>query len=163
MAAGILPRSVAHCLRWGRGVLGIYRRTESELPGGAKDRIRARQEGAPLPYLNQPIRLIEDIGIWLRLNVYARIGANPIAAAAAPYPFGFEFIIGTDTPSWRGLLADPTIGETTRVWKHYMGFDPGYPATMSTSHLGFLAGGDAVVGPAWCVGNGGRRKPPSDP
>ncbi len=132
-------------------VLCIYRRTESEMPGGAKDRNLARQEGAQFQYLTQPIRFIEESGHLAAIEcLRTELGEPDSSGRRRPIPVaGSEFIIETDTAILAlGYWPHPTIGETTPGMEtHKWGLIRVDPATMSTSHPGVFAGGDAVNGP----------------
>ena len=130
----------------------LYRRTENEMPGGAKDRKMAKEEGAKYMFLTQPVRFLE--GEDGKLNavecVRMELGEPDSSGRRRPIPIeGSNFIVEADTAiKALGYWPDPTIGKTTPDLKtHKWGLIITDQETGETSKPGVYAGGDAVTGP----------------
>jgi len=130
----------------------LYRRTEKEMPGGRKDRLLARQEGARYQFLTQPVRFIpgEDGHLAQIECIRMQLGEPDAKGRRKPVPIeGSNFILEADTAILAlGYWPDPILGETTpgletRNW----GLIVVDHQTGATSRPGVFAGGDAVTGP----------------
>ena len=129
----------------------LYRRSEEEMPGGAKDRNLAKHEGATFHFLAQPIRFLEKDGHLAGIEcLRTELGEPDASGRRKPLPVeGSEFIVETDTAILAlGYWPHPTIGDTTPgLETHNWGLIRVNPETMETTHPGVFAGGDAVNGP----------------
>ena len=130
----------------------LYRRTEKEMPGGAKDRKMAKEEGAKYMFLTQPVRFIA--GENGRLQgvecVKMELGEPDASGRRRPIPIeGSNFIVEADTAiKALGYWPDPTIGKTTPdLETHKWGLIVTDKETGATTKPGVYAGGDAVTGP----------------
>jgi glutamate synthase (NADPH/NADH) small chain len=130
----------------------LYRRTETEMPGGKKDRKLAEEEGAKFRFLTQPIRYIPgaDGKVAAVECLQCELGEPDESGRRRPIPIeGSNFTVEADTVILAlGYWPDPSIGETTpgletRKW----GLIVTDPETGETSRPGVYAGGDAVTGP----------------
>ncbi|GAB4400032.1 MAG: NADPH-dependent glutamate synthase [Anaerolineales bacterium] len=130
----------------------LYRRTESEMPGGRKDRKLAREEGATYQFLTQPVRFIPGDDGRLKAVECLRmmLGEPDSSGRRRPVPVeGSNFIVEADTAVLAlGYWPDPLLGESTpdlqtRKW----GLIVADKQTGATSRPGVFAGGDAVTGP----------------
>lgn len=131
----------------------VYRRTEAEMPGGAKDRNMARDEGATYRFLTQPVRFIagEDGRLAGVECVEMRLGEPGPDGRRRPEPVeGSNFILPADIVVLAiGYWPNETIGKTTpgletHKWGLIKVVDP---ETGRTTREGVFAGGDAVTGP----------------
>lgn len=133
-------------------VICLYRRTETEMPGGKKDRALAAEEGAEFRFLTQPVRFIPgpDGRVEAIECLKCELGEPDVEGRRRPIPIaGTNFIVEADTVVCAlGYGADPEIGRTTRglvIDKN--GLLQTDPQTGATSRPGIFAGGDAVSGP----------------
>ena len=130
----------------------VYRRTENEMPGGAKDRKMAKQEGARYRLLTQPVEFIagEDGRLAAIECVQMELGEPDDSGRRRPVPIeGSNFHIEADTAILAlGYWPDELIGKTTpNLETHKWGLIVTDPATGATSRPGVYAGGDGVTGP----------------
>lgn len=130
----------------------LYRRTEAEMPGNAKDRELARQEGAKYRFLTQPIRFIEGANghVGSVECLQCELGEPDASGRRRPVPIeGSNFIVQADTVILAlGYWPDPLIGKTTPdLNTHKYGLIIADPETGATSRPGVFAGGDGVTGP----------------
>jgi len=130
----------------------IYRRTEHEMPGSAKDRKLARDEGAEYQFLTQPVKFIagEDGKLSAIECVRMELGEPDESGRRRPVPIeGTEFTIEADLATLAiGYWPDNTIGETTPgLETHKWGLIVAESENGATSREGVFAGGDAVTGP----------------
>jgi glutamate synthase (NADPH/NADH) small chain len=130
----------------------LYRRTETEMPGGKKDRELAGEEGAKFRFLTQPVRFIPGSGgrVSAIECLECELGEPDVQGRRRPIPIdGSSFIVEADTVVCAlGYGANPEIGRTTPglvVDKN--GLFQTDPKTGATSLPGVFAGGDAVSGP----------------
>jgi glutamate synthase (NADPH/NADH) small chain len=130
----------------------IYRRTEKEMPGSAKDRGLAREEGATYQFLTQPVRFVPgDDGRLAAVEcIRMELGEPDDSGRRRPVPIeGSNFTLEADTAVLAiGYWPDPAIGKSTpaletRDW----GLIVADPETGATSRPGVFAGGDGVTGP----------------
>jgi glutamate synthase (NADPH/NADH) small chain len=130
----------------------LYRRTETEMPGGRKDRKLAREEGAQYQFLTQPVKFIPgDNGSLAQIEcIRMELGEPDAKGRRRPIPIeGSNFIVEADTAILAlGYWPDPIIGKTTpdletRNW----GLIVTDSETGATSRQGVYAGGDGVTGP----------------
>lgn len=131
----------------------VYRRTEDEMPGSAKERHHAYEEWAKFEYLTAPVRFIPD--------EYGRVGAVECARMTLsddldrtgrrrPEPIpDSEFVIVTDQVVLAlGYWPDPLLGEhVPELETHKWGLIIIDEETGETSLPGVYAGGDNVNGP----------------
>ena len=130
----------------------LYRRTEAEMPGGEKDRLRAIEEGAKYRYLTQPIRFIggADNQVTAVECLQCELGEPDESGRRRPIPIeGSNFTVEADTVVLAlGYWPDPLLGETTpELDTTKWGLILAHPETGETSRPGVFAGGDAVSGP----------------
>ena len=130
----------------------LYRRTENEMPGSAKDRKLAREEGANYEFLTQPVRFLPGKGKKLAgvECIRMELGEPDESGRRRPVPIeGSEFIVEADIACLAlGYWPDETIGKTTPdLETHKWGLITADPETGVTSREGIFAGGDAVTGP----------------
>jgi glutamate synthase (NADPH/NADH) small chain len=132
----------------------LYRRTENEMPGGAKDRHMAQEEGARYRYLTQPVKFIagEDGHLVAVECLEMELGEPDDSGRRRPIPIeGSNFTVAADTAILAlGYWPDPVIGETTpdletRNWGLIKIVDE---ETGVTTRAGVFAGGDCVTGPS---------------
>jgi glutamate synthase (NADPH/NADH) small chain len=132
----------------------LYRRTENEMPGGAKDRHMAQEEGARYRYLTQPVKFIagEDGHLVAVECLEMELGEPDDSGRRRPIPIeGSNFTVAADTAILAlGYWPDPVIGETTpdletRNWGLIKIVDE---ETGATTRAGVFAGGDCVTGPS---------------
>jgi glutamate synthase (NADPH/NADH) small chain len=134
----------------------IYRRTENEMPGSAKDRKLAREEGAEYQFLTQPVKFIpgEDGNLAAIECVRMELGEPDESGRRRPVPVeGTEFTIEADLATLAiGYWPDNTIGETTPdLQTHKWGLIVTESEGGATTREGVYAGGDAVTGPSLVV------------
>ncbi len=129
----------------------VYRRTEGEMPGVAKDREHAREEGARFQWLTTPVRFMGDEAGRVVAMECQRMELGEPDRSGRPRPIpveGSEFIMEVDTVILAlGYWPDPLIGETTPgLETHKWGLFVVDPETGATSRPGVFAGGDDVRG-----------------
>lgn len=131
----------------------LYRRTEAEMPGSAKDRKLARQEGAKYKFLTQPVQFIagEDGKLAAVECIEMELGAPDDSGRRRPVPIeGSNFSVPATTAiKALGYWPDETVskgaeGLETHKWGLIKVTDP---ETGQTSREGVFAGGDGVTGP----------------
>ncbi len=134
----------------------LYRYTEHEIPGRARDRILAIEEGAKFEYLTQPVRLIPgpdgDLA-WIDC-VRIMVGEPDEQGQRHPTPLeGSNFIVDADTAVIAaGYYPDPIITATTPGLKtQKWGMIIADRETGATSRFGVFTGGDVVTGPDMVV------------
>lgn len=133
-------------------VICLYRRTEKEMPGGAKDRKMAKEEGAQFQFLTQPVKFIPgDNGKLAAVEcIRMELGEPDSSGRRRPVPIeGTNFIVEADVAiKALGYWPDETIGKTTPdLETHKWGLIVTDKETGATSRPGVYAGGDAVSGP----------------
>ena len=150
--------TASDCLRTSvrRGIENVtclYRRTEAEMPGSAKDRKLAKQEGAKYKFLHQPVKFIagEDGKLAAVECVEMELGEPDDSGRRRPIAIeGSNFSVpATTAVKALGYWPDEIIGKTT----------PNYEVdkwgltkvtnkeTGQTSRENIFAGGDGVTGP----------------
>ncbi len=149
--------TAADCLRTSlrlgaEEVTCLYRRTETEMPGGRKDRRMARDEGAKYRFLTQPIKFIagEDGRLAGVECLEMKLGEPDKRGRRKPVPMeGSNFIVECDTAVLAlGYWPDPIIGKTTpNLEIHDWGLVSVDKETGVTSRPGVFSGGDCVTGP----------------
>ncbi len=131
----------------------LYRRTEKEMPGGAKDRKMAKEEGAHYRFLTQPVQFIAgpDGRLAAVECIEMKLGEPDAKGRRKPVPVdGSNFSIAVDTAiKALGYWPDPVVGKTTpgletHDWGLITITDK---RTGQTSIPGVFAGGDGVTGP----------------
>ena len=132
----------------------LYRRTENEMPGGAKDRHMAQEEGAKYRFLTQPVKFIAGQNGHLAAVecLEMELGEPDESGRRRPVPVeGSNFSVAADTAILAlGYWPDPVIGETTSgLETHKWGLIKVVDEeTGTTTRAGVFAGGDCVTGPA---------------
>jgi glutamate synthase (NADPH/NADH) small chain len=139
-----------------REVTCIYRRTEAEMPGSAKERQNALDEGAQIMYLAAPVEFLGDEHNHVRAARCQRMELGERDASGRPRPVpipGSEFEIPVDTVVLAlGYRVERLIPETTPgLEANRNGTVVIDPATGATSRPGLFSGGDAVRGPDYVV------------
>ncbi|GAB4531451.1 MAG: NADPH-dependent glutamate synthase [Anaerolineales bacterium] len=134
----------------------VYRRTESEMPGGRKDRKLAREEGATYQFLTQPVRFIagENGRVAAVECIRMTLGEPDASGRRRPVPIeNSNFTIEADTVVLAlGYWPDDIIGKTTPDLKtHKWGLIVADESTGATTRPGVFAGGDDVTGPSLVV------------
>jgi len=143
----------------------LYRRTETEMPGGKKDRKMAKEEGAKYRFLTQPVKFIpgEDGKLAAVECIEMKLGEPDEKGRRRPVPVeGSNFSIACDTAILAlGYWPDPILGKTTpdletHNWGLIKVIDK---ETGLTSREGVYSAGDCVTGPDLVVtAMGGGRK-----
>jgi glutamate synthase (NADPH/NADH) small chain len=134
----------------------VYRRTEEEMPGNARDREYAKEEGTRFEWLVAPVRFVGDERGRVRAMECVRmsLGEPDESGRRRPLPIeGSEFEIPVDTVLLAlGYWPDPALGESTPgLDTHDWGLFTVDEETGRTSREGVWAGGDNVLGPAVVV------------
>ncbi|MBN2045285.1 MAG: NAD(P)-dependent oxidoreductase [Anaerolineales bacterium] len=133
----------------------IYRRTENEMPGSAKDRKLAMEEGASYQFLTQPVKFIANEKGHLSKVECIRMELGEPDASGRRRPVAVEgsnFILEADIAVLAlGYWPDETIGKSdpdieTHKWGLIVADE-----NQATSKEGVFAGGDAVTGPQLVV------------
>jgi glutamate synthase (NADPH) small chain len=147
----------ADCLRTAirlgaKEVICLYRRSESEMPGGYKDRQMAVAEGAIYHFLTQPIRFISDAdGHLAQIECVRTELGEPDASGRRSFSIieDTNFILDADTAILAiGYKPDPIIGETTPgIETRQSGLLKADLHTGATQRKGVFTGGDVVTGP----------------
>jgi glutamate synthase (NADPH/NADH) small chain len=143
----------------------VYRRTEKEMPGGKKDRMMAKEEGAKFRFLTQPVRFIagEDGKLAAIECIEMVLGEPDAKGRRKPVPVeGSNFSIAVDTAiKALGYWPDPILGKTTPGLETH---DWGLVTVMdketgTTSRPDVFSAGDCVTGPDLVVTAmvGGRK------
>jgi glutamate synthase (NADPH/NADH) small chain len=135
-------------------VVCYYRRTEAEMPGNAKERHHAEEEGAVIHYLTAPVEMLDldgDGNVDAMRMIQMELGEPDASGRRRPVPVeGSEYQVEVDDVILAvGFWPDPLMGETTpgletRKW----GLVVVDEETGRTSRPGIFAGGDNVTGPA---------------
>ena len=130
----------------------LYRYTEHEIPGRARDRILAIEEGAKFEYLCQPVRFIPGADGDLTWIDCVRIAVGEPDEEGQRHPAlveGSNFILDADTAIVAmGYYPDPIITATTPGLKtQKWGMIIADHETGATSRFGVFTGGDVVTGP----------------
>jgi glutamate synthase (NADPH) small chain len=149
--------TAADCLRTSlrlgaEEVTCLYRRTETEMPGGKKDRKMAKEEGAKYRFLTQPIKFLAGsdgrlVGVEC---LEMKLGEPDKKGRRKPVPVeGSNFIVECDTAVLAlGYWPDPILGKTTpNLEVHDWGLITADKKMGSTSRPGVFSGGDCVTGP----------------
>lgn len=134
----------------------LYRYTDHEIPGRARDRQLAIEEGANYAYLSQPIRLIPGPDGDLAWVDCVRIVVGEPDENGMRHPAeieGSNFILDADTAIIAmGYYPDPIITATTPGLKtQKWGMIIADRETGATSRFGVFTGGDVVTGPDMVV------------
>jgi glutamate synthase (NADPH/NADH) small chain len=134
----------------------LYRYTENEIPGRARDRILAIEEGAKFEYQTQPVRLIPGPEGELAWIDCVKIAVGELDDTGQRYPApveGSNFILDADTAIIAvGYYPDPIITATTPGLKtQKWGMIIADRETGATSRFGVFTGGDVVTGPDMVV------------
>jgi glutamate synthase (NADPH) small chain len=134
----------------------IYRYTENEIPGRARDRILAIEEGVKFEYLTQPVRLIPGPDGDLAWIDCVKIAVGEADADGQRHPEmidGSNFIVDADTAVVAmGYYPDPIVTATTPGLKtQKWGMIVADRETGATSRFGVFTGGDVVTGPDMVV------------
>ena len=130
----------------------VYRRTEAEMPGNAKERAICLEEGVRIDYLQAPVEYIGDEQGRLRAMkiVPMTLGEPDRSGRRRPVPMeGAEFVREVDTVVLAvGYWPDPLLGERTPdLATHKWGLILADETVGATSREGVFAAGDNVHGP----------------
>jgi glutamate synthase (NADPH/NADH) small chain len=134
----------------------LYRYTENEIPGRARDRMLAVEEGVNFIYLIEPIRLIPGPDgelAWIDC-VKIDLGEPDQEGQLYPQPIvGSNIILDADTAIVAmGYYPDPIVTATTPGLKtQKWGLIVADRETGATSRFGVFTGGDVVTGPDMVV------------
>ena len=134
----------------------LYRYTEHEIPGRARDRRLAIEEGAQFQYQVQPVRLIAGPDgelAWIDC-IRIELGVPDEDGQRHPAPVeGSNIILDADTAVVAvGYYPDPIITATTPGLKtQKWGMIIADRETGATSRFGVFTGGDVVTGPETVV------------
>jgi glutamate synthase (NADPH/NADH) small chain len=148
---------VRSALRLGaREVTCVYRRTEAEMPGSARERQNAAEEGVQFIYLAAPIEFLGDEHNHVRAMRCQRMQLGEPDASGRPRPVpipGSEFEMPVDTVVLAlGYRVERLILEATPgLEANKNGTLIIDAATGATSRPGVFSGGDAVRGPDYVV------------
>lgn len=147
----------ADCLRTAvrlgaKEVVCIYRRSESEMPGGYKDRQMAVEEGATYHFLTQPTRFISDAdGHIAQIECVRTELGDPDESGRRSFSIveDSNFIMDADTVILAiGYKPDPIISKTTPgIETRQSGLLKADQNTGATQRKGGFTGGDVVTGP----------------
>ena len=130
----------------------LYRRTEAEMPGSAKDRKLAKEEGANYQFLTQPVKFIanEEGNLAAVECIQMELGEPDASGRRRPVAVeGSNFVVEADIAVLAlGYWPDETIGKSAPdIETHKWGLIVADRETLATSKAGVFAGGDAVTGP----------------
>jgi glutamate synthase (NADPH) small chain len=130
----------------------VYRRTEAEMPGNAKERGICLEEGVTIDYLQAPVEYIGDEAgrVQAMKIVPMELGEPDRSGRRRPVPIeGAEFVREVDTVVLAvGYWPDPFLGERTPdLATHKWGLILADEAVGATSRPGVFAAGDNVHGP----------------
>lgn len=130
----------------------VYRRTEAEMPGNPVERKIALEEWVNIEYLQAPVEFIGDEQGRLKEMkvVKMTLGEPDRSGRRRPVPMeGSEFIMEVDTAVMAvGYWPDPFLGEKTPDLKtHKWGLLLADETIGATSREGVFAAGDNVHGP----------------
>jgi glutamate synthase (NADPH/NADH) small chain len=130
-----------------------YRRTEKEMPGNARDRAFAREEGTSFRWLVSPVRILGDREGRVRGVEFVKVTLGDPDAIGRPRPVslpGSEFQLPADTVVLAlGYGPDPSLPEETKGLAAVSGgLLLADPETGRTSREMVWAGGDNVLGPS---------------
>ena len=150
--------TASDCLRTSvrRGIENVtclYRRTEAEMPGSAKDRKLAKQEGAKYSFLTQPVKFIagEDGKLTAVECLEMKLGEPDSSGRRRPVAVeGSNFSIpATTAVKALGYWPDEIIGKTTPDYEvDKWGLTKVENSESGqTSRENIFAGGDGVTGP----------------
>jgi glutamate synthase (NADPH/NADH) small chain len=122
------------------------------MPGNARDRALAREEGVAFEWLTQPVRFLGDAtgNVTAVECTRMRLAEADDSGRRRPIPIeGSEFTTTVDTVILAlGFRADPLIGEATPgLETHRGGLIVANESTGATTLPGVFAGGDDVAGP----------------
>ena len=135
-------------------VVCYYRRTEAEMPGNAKERHHAEEEGAVIHYLTAPVEMLDldgDGNVDAMRMIQMELGEPDASGRRRPVPVeGSEYQVEVDDVILAvGFWPDPLMGETTRdLETRRWGLVVVDEETGQTSRPEIFAGGDNVTGPA---------------
>ena len=130
----------------------VYRRTEAEMPGNAKERAICLEEGVQIRYLQAPVEYRGDEADRLRAMKVVRmeLGEPDRSGRRRPVPIpGSEFWQDVDTVVLAvGYWPDPFLGErTVGLETHKWGLILADEAVGATTRDAVFAAGDNVHGP----------------
>lgn len=131
----------------------LYRRTETEMPGGTKDRHWAKEEGAKYRFLTQPVKFIagEDGKLAAVECIEMVLGEPDEHGRRCPVPVeNSNFTLDCDTAVLAlGYWPDPVLGKTTPdLETHSNGLIMTTGTKIGqTTREGVFSAGDCVTGP----------------
>lgn len=135
-------------------VICYYRRTEAEMPGNAKERHHAEEEGVIYEYLTAPVEMLDTTGdgnVDSMRMIRMELGEPDKSGRRRPVPIeGSEYDVQVDDVVLAiGFWPDPLLGKTApQLETHKWGLIVIDSETGQTSLPGVYAGGDNVTGPA---------------
>lgn len=134
----------------------LYRRSESEMPGGYKDRKLAIEEGAKYHFLTTPVRFIAGAnGHLAQVECVRTELGEPDANGRRSFHVveGSNYVLEVDTAVVAiGYNPDPVIHQTTPgIQSHSYGLLQADQHTGATNRRGVFGGGDFVYGPQLVV------------
>lgn len=135
-------------------VICYYRRSEEEMPGNAKERHHAEEEGAKFIFLTAPVEFLDKDGddhVDAMTMIRMELGEPDDSGRRRPVPIeGSEYEVPVDAVALAiGYWPDPLMGETTpSLETHKWGLIVINEETGQTSRPEVFAGGDNVTGPA---------------
>jgi glutamate synthase (NADPH/NADH) small chain len=129
-----------------------YRRTEEQMPGGAKEREHAREEGVKFEWLTAPVRFISDDVGHIKAIEFIRMKLGAPDESGRPRPIkieGSEYTVPAETAILAlGYWPADTLGKTTEgLETHDWGLITADEETGRTSLPNVWAAGDNVHGP----------------
>lgn len=128
-----------------------YRRTEAEMPGNAKERHHAEEEGARIEYLTAPVELLDRDGdgqVDAMRMIRMELGEPDVSGRRRPVAVeGSQYEVAVDDVVLAiGFWPDPIIGNTTNGLETHKLIVVN-DETGETSRPGVFAAGDNVTGP----------------
>ncbi|MDE5909258.1 MAG: NADPH-dependent glutamate synthase [Lachnospiraceae bacterium] len=143
-------------LRLGAEVHIVYRRSEEELPARVEEVHHAKEEGIIFDLLTNPVEIIEDEKGWVKgiKCIRMELGEPDESGRRRPVEVpGSEFTIDVDTvimslgTSPNPLISSTTEGLEVNKWKCIVADE----TVGKTTKEGVYAGGDAVTGAATVI------------
>jgi glutamate synthase (NADPH/NADH) small chain len=130
----------------------VYRRTEAEMPGNQTERYTCLEEGVKINYLQAPIEYIGDENGRVKAMkvIKMKLGEPDASGRRRPIKIeGSEFIQEVDTVILAvGYWPDPLLGEKTdNLATHKWGLILADETVGATTRVGVFAAGDNVHGP----------------
>lgn len=130
----------------------VYRRTEAEMPGNKSERLICLEEGTQINYLQAPVEYIGDENGRIKAMKVIKMELGEPDASGRRRPVkieGSEFIQEVDTVVLAvGYWPDPLLGDKTEnLATHNWGLILADETVGATTREGIFAAGDNVHGP----------------